>query len=379
MDEKGVLGNPRRGSFDMKQVADRSFANRKPRILFRCDVSQRVGTGHLRRCLVLASELKAQGSFVSFVVRTEDFDLSKELSQIPDDWSVMSWLLSPEADAQEVVRLCRDNHIDILILDHYRVDAKYQMAILESGLQWLQFAYSSQEPVPLWSDWVLNFSLAAKRGFYARIAQRQDTKLLLGPSYALLRPDFRRWRSQTKIQRHVHRILFMFGGGNDNGATVFCLEALKSLGSELELIFLVSSCNPQLHTIMKCVERYEGNSPLTLLIDEHEVGRHMSQSDLAVIAGGTASFETAAMGLPCLIIQTAENQKLNAAAWERANTAVDLGQIQNLTHHILLSSVLRLIDDPHSRQSMSRAGKALVDGLGAERVARSLLYNEYSI
>lgn len=363
----------------MKQTADRSIANRKPRVLFRCDVSPRVGTGHLRRCLVLASELKAQGSFVFFAVRTEDFDLSKELSQIPDDWSVMRWPLSPEADAQEVVQLCRYNQIDILILDHYRVDAKYQMAILESGLQWLQFAYSSQEPVPLWSDWVLNFSLSAKPESYTRLVQRQDTKLLLGPSYALLRPDFRRWRSQTKIQKHVHRILFMFGGGNDNGATVFCLEALKSLDSELELVFLVSSSNPQFHTITKCFERYEGKSMLTVLIDEHEIGRHMSQSDLAVIAGGTGSFETAAMGLPCLIIQTAENQKLNAAAWERANTAVDLGQIQNLTHHIILSSLLRLIDDPQSRQIMSRAGKALVDGLGAERVAQSLLFNEYGI
>ncbi|MBW1793736.1 MAG: UDP-2,4-diacetamido-2,4,6-trideoxy-beta-L-altropyranose hydrolase [Deltaproteobacteria bacterium] len=340
------------------------------RVLFRCDVSPRVGTGHLRRCLTLAEELKDLGAFVFFACRVADFDVAKELNGAADDWALLSWSLTPESDVDEVVQLYRRYQIDIAVIDHYRVDVQYQKRLYESGVRWLQFdGYAEQ---PFWADWVMNASPAAKESSYLPLRQRDETRFLLGPAYAFLRREFHQWRSKVKFRKQVQKILLTFGGADDKGATVLCLEAIKSLEPNIERVVLVTTANPRMAEIVNWSEKNE-NLNVTLHIDKEKVGRCTAEVDIAITAGGMTTFETAAMGLPSLIVQIADNQRLNAGAWQNKGAAIDIGPIEKLDPTFLEHQVSKLINDSQLRISMSHAGKALVDCLGAQRVARILL------
>ena len=204
------------------------------------------------------------------------------------------------------------------------------------------------------------------------LKQRGETRLLLGPAYALLRHEFYEWRPQARFREQIRKILLTFGGGDDRGAILFCLGAMKALEPSIERIVLVSSANPGLSDIMNWVGRND-NSNIKLQVDAPEIARHMAQADLAIIAGGTTTFETATMGLPSLIVQITDNQAPNASAWEQAGVAIDAGPLSNLNKNTLRQRVMEMVNNPGLRWSMADKGRALVDCLGAKRVARSLL------
>ena len=338
--------------------------------LFRCDVSPHVGTGHFRRCLVLARELKDLGADIIFACRMRNFEIRKELTLLCDDWTTIDWSLSPESDAQEVVKFYKRYQIDITVIDHYRVDVAYQRKLYESGVQWLQFDNCSQQP--LWADWVINPRLDAKTCDYSSLRQRDETQFLLGPSYALLRREFSQWHNHTGFNKNVKKILMTFGGGDDKGATVFCLEAIKDIDPAIERVVLATTFNPRLEDIINWKEAHNKVN-VKVLIDEKKIGRRMSHMDMAITAGGTTVFEIAAMGLPSLIIQIAENQRGNAIAFNDGNAALFLGAREDISPSYLERQVARLVGNQQLRRSMSQTGKTLVDCFGAKRVAKILV------
>ena len=338
--------------------------------LIRCDVSATTGAGHLRRCLTLAKELKEYEAFVFFACRSEQFDWMKEASCVADDGAFLDWSLDGESDAREVIRLCERQKIDFAVIDHYRADANYQRLLYEAGVHWLQFDGAARQP--LWADVVLNPSPAAKEGFYQSLKQRPEMRFLLGPRYALLRQEFRRWQTEVKFRENVRKILLTFGGGNDSGATIFCLESMKFLDQAIELVVLASGVNPRLSEILDW-KNSNDEVNVTVLVDEQEIAKQMANADLAVIAGGTTTFETAALGLPSLIVQIADNQRPNAGAWEQSGAAVDLGRLEKLSSATLQARVTELIGNCGLRKSMGDAGKMVVDCLGTRRVAQVLM------
>lgn len=342
-----------------------------PKFLFRIDVSPSAGTGHLRRCLTLAQELKEQGAGVFFACRLESFDIAKHIASVAVDWDVYDWSLSPEEDANKVIQSCRKYLIDAVIVDHYRADENYQKVLLKSGIPWLQFDGTAS--YPFWADWVLNISPVASEDLYEKLVMRKETNLLLGPQYALLRREFSQWRFLSKAGRPVERILLTFGGGDDRGATLFCLDAIKPLVEHAELIVLLSSSNPNREDIVKWCRETRANTKIVMDVDE--TASYMASSDLAITAGGMTVFEMAALGVPLLILQIADNQIPIAKAWQQCGYGINMGHLDQLSPKYLQREFMSLMQDRSRCEAMSAAGRSLVDGLGAARVAQVLLFH----
>jgi UDP-2,4-diacetamido-2,4,6-trideoxy-beta-L-altropyranose hydrolase len=343
-----------------------------PRFLFRIDVSPSTGTGHLRRCLTLAQELKEQGVEVFFACRLESFDIEKYMAHIASGWEEYDWSLTPEEDARKVVHSSKKYQADTVIIDHYRADEAYQNILYESGIKWLQFDGAARYPI--WADWVLNMSPTASENLYEKLKTRKDTCLLLGPRYALLRREFKQWRFPAIKNRPVGRILLTFGGGDDRGATLFCLEAIQSLGEHVERVVLLSSSNPKKEEIVKWCKESRAN--IKIVMDAAETANYMATADLAITAGGMTVFEMAALGVPAMILQIADNQAPIARAWQQCGYGVDLGHLERLHPEDLQREIMSLMQDTARREAMSATGNAMVDGLGARRVAQALLFQE---
>jgi UDP-2,4-diacetamido-2,4,6-trideoxy-beta-L-altropyranose hydrolase len=337
--------------------------------LFRCDISPQIGTGHFRRCLVLAKELKDLGATVFFACRMKDFEIPRELTLLCDDWTPIEWSLSPESDVQEVRDLYKRYQIDIAVIDHYRINVEYQRKLYKSGVRWLQFDSSAQQL--LWADWVLNPRLDAKICDYSSLRQRDKTQLLLGPAYAFLRREFSQRYNQVCFTKQVNKILMTFGGGDDRGAIVFCLEATKKLFPDIKRVVLTTNANPRKNDIIHWIKTNPVNTEL--IVDEPEIACRMAEADLGITAGGMTTFETAAMGLPCLIVQIADNQIRNAKAWHEAGVSINLGSLDELKQEILCQQVKSLIEQPEQRKNMHATGRSMVDCRGGERVALVLL------
>jgi UDP-2,4-diacetamido-2,4,6-trideoxy-beta-L-altropyranose hydrolase len=165
-----------------------------------------------------------------------------------------------------------------------------------------------------------------------------------------------------------------FGGGDDRGATLFCLEATQSLGEHVERVVLLSSSNPKKEDIVRWCKESRAN--IKIVMDAEETAPYMASADLAITAGGMTVFEMAVLGIPVLIMQIADNQVRITRAWQQCGYGVDMGHLDRLHPEDLQHEIMSLMQDTARREAMSATGKAMVDGLGAQRVAQALLFQE---
>ncbi len=101
------------------------------------------------------------------------------------------------------------------------------------------------------------------------------------------------------------------------------------------------------------------------------MARLMAAADLAIGAGGTATWERCALGLPALVFSLAENQRLQVRDGARAGL-VYAPELEPGQRDALVAHLRALLGNPALRNLLSRNGMRAVDGQGVSRVARQL-------
>src|SRR5690606_25625734 len=116
------------------------------KIVFRCDASIQIGSGHVMRCLTLADELSRQGAECSFICRRHYGNLIKEILQqgykvytlpLEQDLGIESeskdllahadWLASTQQRDAELSRsIVEQIKPNWLIVDHYALDENWE-------------------------------------------------------------------------------------------------------------------------------------------------------------------------------------------------------------------------------------------------------------
>lgn len=338
-------------------------------ILFRCNASPAIGFGHLTRCCALANALREQDQ--RCVMVGPDLDYAKPTDHaLFDDWIPMPNWLSRSADANKVIDLAEVHQADWLILDDYRIDEPYQFSLRTAGLRWLQFDGNAQKP--LWAEIVLVPNLALDENDYAPVLRNPDTNILCGPGYALLRPQFPPVTLQPN-KRPVEQVLVTFGGGDDRGAIEFVLTALLSRTPQsLQFTVLSGAYNPRNQALANWIAQH-ADSRVRLLINPDDVASVFASCDLAIMAGGTSTFEAACCGLPMILISIADNQTRNSENWEQLGAAIYLGAFGSITMSLLAKTVQDILNADDQRRNMAEAGKTTIDGKGSQRIVEALL------
>lgn len=338
-------------------------------VAIRLDASVRGGLGHLRRCAVLAGLLRQSGVRVHFLARTDDIDVSREVGDIADSIRIMNPGITGLEDARATVEYCRTTGAGRLIVDHFTADEPYQLALHSAGIPWLQF--DGDGDTPLWANWVLSMvpGVPVER-FHAR-ARRAGIGWLLGPRYAILRDEFCRPGFLHPIPERAQRVLLTFGGGDDYGASLLCLRALKSIAWSGPVDVVLGGRSPA-RPAVESFAQGDGGMPVHLHIDASNMGDLIAAADLVISAGGTTCFETAALGAPALLIRTVPNQRPNTEGWALLGAAVDLGDISQLTPEEVGTQIAALSVNHSKRLAMSDAGRKAVDCRGAGRIVEAL-------
>lgn len=99
-------------------------------------------------------------------------------------------------------------------------------------------------------------------------------------------------------------------------------------------------------------------------------------AQVVISRAGSTIFEIAAWGLPSILIPISEShgdhQRKNAYAYARTRAAVVLEE-SNLTPHILLSEIDKIISDEAARAEMSKAAKSFFNPTAANAIAKEIL------
>jgi|APSaa5957512535_1039671.scaffolds.fasta_scaffold07043_2 UDP-2,4-diacetamido-2,4,6-trideoxy-beta-L-altropyranose hydrolase len=338
-------------------------------IIFRCDAGPLIGFGHLNRCVELARFLSKNDESCMMIGPDKKYLAAKD-SYIFSEWlSVEKWG-SVKEDAKKIVHYVKKHSAKMVILDDYRVNEVYQLILKNSGVKWLQFDASLLHP--LWADYVVNANPEANIDKYKQVVRKKDSKLLLGPKFAILRPEFR-LQNPNKISPIVNKILIMFGGGDDRGAILLILKALLSeLPAEIQFLVISGANNPRNQSIKEWVKD-NGNDRVEIQINPVSVASLFLSADLAIISGGSVVYEAASCGLPMMLISIAENQLWPIQAWANAGAAISLGELNSFDKFFLRKSVSQVVVDKNKRESLAKKASELCDGLGVKYITNSIL------
>jgi UDP-2,4-diacetamido-2,4,6-trideoxy-beta-L-altropyranose hydrolase len=354
------------------------------KIAIRVDSSQAIGSGHLVRCRTLAETLRSRGAEVQFICRQHPGNLIDWLSQVAFPVTVLpppdrpetlmedyaAWLgVPPTVDAAETIEALGGNRPDWLIVDHYGIDRVWEQALRPYAGQILaidDLANRAHDCDVLLDQ---NLSVDGEERYHPWVLSH--CRQLLGPRYALLRPEYHAYR-QTLPPRmgQVQRVLVFFGSTDPQNMTGKVLEALDLPDfSDWAIDVVVGATNPHHATIERQVKQ---NPNAALHCSRPHLADLMAQADLAIGAGGATTWERLCLGLPTLVVSVADNQVSACRALQDRGLIEYLGRVETADVERLRSVIGSLLQSPLRLLKMANQAKLQVDGLGATRVAEAL-------
>ena len=197
----------------------------------------------------------------------------------------------------------------------------------------------------------------------------EHCELLLGPRFALLREEFRAHRERVRPRTGpVARLLIFLGGVDAENYTGRVLDAYTNFGlAGVHVDVVIGTQHPQRARLeAECRER-----GFVCHVQTAHMAELMAAADLAIGAGGSATWERCCLGVPTLALCVAENQRklITDAAFQGLLYAP---QVNNEWTTVVARHVKALIENPSLRNYISRRGMDAVDGRGVQRVAAIL-------
>lgn len=331
------------------------------KVIVRLDAGNLYGLGHLSRCISIISKIYCNKYL--FIIKTDHDKLVLDFLNANFNTIFEVVFLSKEITIYNDINVIESNYrfSDLLIVDHYEADENYQLQLYEKNIKWLQL--DSHAKVKFYANWVMHGSPGATLELYEPLRKNVNTKFLLGPEYCIIKENVLKLGEKRHNRRSLEKVIICFGGGDDRGATIRCIESIDFEAND-NLKFYVS-ISPYNFDYEKVVG-YEDKGFIEI-IDRNELHLKMNESDLAIVAPGMISYESAYLGLPMILVTIADNQIINAKAWESYGCGISLGSVEELNKNLnntlsFLKTSLKIFSD------MSENCLKIIDGKGVKRI-----------
>jgi UDP-2,4-diacetamido-2,4,6-trideoxy-beta-L-altropyranose hydrolase len=309
-------------------------------LVIRADASKTIGGGHVQRCLSLAAVLRARGWRCALMTGVQ----TAAIVPLPD------WL--------EMIKAPKP--ADLLIVDHYGLAAPWESDCRSWARRLLVVDDLADRPHDC--DLLLDQAAGRRPEDYRDLAPA-GCRFLLGPAYAILRPDFARLRAASLARRRMpgRRLLINFGAADAQNRAGLILGALAATGGYFDADVVCGASSEHLPGLRDLAEALPGD--VVIHGQVATMADLMVAADLAIGAGGSASWERCALGLPAIVLTLADNQAWTARALAEAGAAL------NPSVDDAAREALTLLGEPKRLAAMSANAASLCDGSGAERVA----------
>nr|WP_267956285.1 UDP-2,4-diacetamido-2,4,6-trideoxy-beta-L-altropyranose hydrolase [Halomonas sp. MCCC 1A17488] len=335
------------GTGERATVSYRPDARGGKVVAIRVDASLEIGTGHVMRCLTLARALRGAGAECHFLCREHPGNLTEmieaegfvvhrlpmaahdETSQpqaehgrlkddqeaqpnVPNGVSEHSHWLGADwrTDAEACRTILKGLIPDWLIVDHYALDACWEKAVLPASTR-LMVIDDLADRAHI-ANILLDQNLGRREADYDNMVP-EGCHRLIGPRYALLRPEFAELREKSLARRRdpleLKRLLISLGGVDKDNATGAVLEALKSCGlpESCHITVVMGASAPWLDNVRAKADELPWHCDV--VVNVTDMAERMTQADLAIGAAGSTSWERCCLGVPTLMLELAENQK----------------------------------------------------------------------
>lgn len=335
-------------------------------IAIRADANAEIGSGHISRCLAIATELKRLGQEVIFI--TADGYPAQIIKQAGIKNIVLNsnWK-KPDEETTTLIATLKAYRADTILIDSYCISSEY-LKKLNPYVVTVYIDDFGEHAFPV--DILINYNIYSDQIPYLCL-YGAGTRLLLGTKYAPLRAEFR-YKPYMPVRDRITRILVTTGGTDPYEVSyALCERILK------DPYFKEVGVTAAFGQFYKDSEKLIGLSnlyPRLSVVRNIPMSELMMKCDTAISAGGTTLYELCACGTPSVIFGFADNQMRAREGFDKKGIMIDCGDVRSDAEACLSSIIhtVKSLEGSEKRQLLRTRARKVSDGLGAVRIAQEL-------
>ena len=330
---------------------------------FKTDANEKIGNGHLQRCLNLAEVLRNEHEITFVFCNTSNLILE----EIKKKFKIIV-LEGNKILLKKAKKIFKNKDHSYLILDDYSVNYSWEKAISHYFSKVLIIGDHLNRKHHC--DFYLNQNVIENKIKESLIKKFLGTKCLLGPKYALLDKKYFKYARKEKNRVSLKNIIISFGGSDKENLTDKVLDVLSQKKFDTFKIKVAIGKNYQYFDDL--VKKYRSNKKIFFYKNLKSLASINYNSDLSIGAGGISTWERLCLSLPSVVFLVSDNQKVTINALQKRKTIIYAGKEKKFNKNNF-ESLIQLCKKNYKKiyQNMEY-GKILVDGRGTTRVKEIL-------
>ena len=309
-------------------------------IAFRVDSSSEIGLGHISRCITLADELKKKKCKIFFICK-EIENYSKAI--LNKKKIKLNIIKNNIPDSKETLKIVNRNKIDLIFLDHYHLDLKWEKEVIKkTKLAFIDDFYKRRSV----ADYYINY-----HGFlYGKklIKLKPQCKKLIGFEFSILK------KINIKKKKQNKNIFIYFGAVDKKKNSLKFLKILNNKNIEkFKFKFFVNE-NFKINKIFskKNIFLYKKKNKNIL--------SQMFNSKKIITQAGVSLYEALSTGNEVICIPTTKFQKNITKHLAKFCNFFTLNNINKIPFFL-------------NKKIDTKFNKDILDGFGAERIANLIV------
>ena len=324
---------------------------KKKRIAIVVNAYDEIGTGHVYRCLSIASKLVFHD--VLFIM-----DKKHQLGiDIVNNYNYPYRIYDGEDDFKNILRQFSP---DIVINDILDTSREYISTLKNEGY------------------FVVNFEDLGEGTKIADVVfdalyehELDQDNIFTGHKYYILKDEF--YFQPSKIITHnVNNILITFGGTDPNDFTQKVLDSILQTNYDGRINVILGLGYDGLE---KLIEKYESNKAIQIYRNVSNISEFMFKADIIFTSAGRTMYEICSLGVPTICLCQNERE-LSHVFGSSQNGFINMGLGVNVSRQKIIDELINLVNDYDLRVEMNRKMLSVDLKDGFENIW-SIIHEEY--
>lgn len=288
-------------------------------VLFKCDQSAYIGSGHINRCNALAEIFRKKKNKCFFLGLKPGIAKKNKISNH-----------NQIKDYNFTINYIKKNKIDVIIKDIYSLEYEWEKKISKKVFLLVIDDFNNKKHFcHLYLNYQINFN---KKIILKQI--NKECKLLIGPIYTIVKKI-----KKIKKLKFKNKTIFIYMGDSDKFMYMnkFVNIFKNKLFNEFSKIFLLNKNHLRKKKMINTLKKIKNCKVFKhKLINFHQ---YLKSSDLCITPAGQTMIEQIFLKTNCLIVAQNTNQKKIAKALEKKKIISFVSDLKSLNYEYINKSL----------------------------------------